>query len=62
MGDASAKGDPPIQLVLGVSFERLTDVRSRVSGFVTSDQSAGDVVDPVRGVRETEIQVLPNHE
>ena len=62
MGDASAKGDPPIQLIPGVSFERLTHVRSRVSGFVTSDQFAGDIVDPVCGVCETEIQVLANHE
>src|SRR5207247_4200054 len=62
MGDARAEGDSPIQLVPGVSFDRLAHVRSRHSGLVASDQSAGDIVDTVLGVCQTEIQVLPDHE
>ena len=37
-------------------------MRSRQPCFVASDQPAGDTVDPVLGVCQTEIQVLPDHE
>jgi len=62
MGDTCAEGDSPIQLVPSVSFERPAHVRSRHSRFVTSDQSARDVVDPVLGVCQPKIQVLADNE
>src|SRR5579864_5879332 len=61
MGHPCSEGDSAVQFVPRIRLERLGYVGSRFSGLVPSDQTAGNVVDAVGRVGETEIQVLSNH-